>query len=376
MRCGSQRRRLALPAELERGRADDDRREGAVGLERRQRLRRSCRAPARRRGTRGARRARSARRPTGTARACRPGAGAASAIGSALVARERRTAAVAAALLGAQPPERPAAASARPRRRCRARNASSCVGDPRVERHGRLPVARRAGARTPAPTSWIPQHLEPSRSPSTPRASTSRAGRRVLPERPLEAAIGAPRRARAAPSSRSASAAARVSGDQQPVRRARTRALEQRRPGTVPARVSSSHQPRPSWRAVRTRPTQRRSMSGEPRRRPRQLMVSSGKRSSDLGDVDAGPVVDRRPPFAGVPVEAAARDVAHERHDRAGRTGRRARRSGRSPRRCGARHSRGLGRAPCSSYGSGQRPSRSRSSSSASVGHSAAARRA
>ena len=62
---------LALPVELEARRADDDGRVGVVGLQRGERLRPSCRGPARRPGTCAAPAARRRRRRAGTAAARR-----------------------------------------------------------------------------------------------------------------------------------------------------------------------------------------------------------------------------------------------------------------------------------------------------------------
>ena len=80
--------------------------------------------------------------------------------------------------------------------------------------------------------------------------------------------------------------------------------------GTRPARVSSTSQPRPSWRAVLTRPTQRRSIPASHASTP-ALVVSSGKRSSTSATWTPDPVVGRRRPLARLPVEAAVGDPAH-----------------------------------------------------------------
>ena len=71
LRCGSQRRGLALPVELQRRRADDDRRERVVGLERRERLDGLAEALLVGEEARARVERRSARPPTGTARARR-----------------------------------------------------------------------------------------------------------------------------------------------------------------------------------------------------------------------------------------------------------------------------------------------------------------
>ena len=265
-RCGSQLRGLALPVELQRRGADDDRREGAVGLERRERLDRLAEpllvgeeASAR------VERVAHARPLERLQLAAEHGRD----LGDRLAprSRARRRIAPAASACSAR-----SSAEHRPRRRaststpCSARNASSCSTS-----HGSIGSAR---PRSSAPGSslerragvGVPQHVEPQ--PLAVDAVRERSGARAA----------APRRARAPRRSARAGAveprrallAQRLGGlgrqrDEQPAVVAPTAPRAAPR-GSVPgARLQ-----RPPAAAVvaggaSTRPTQRRSMAAQPR---------------------------------------------------------------------------------------------------------------
>ena len=159
-RWGSQLARLALPVELQRGRADDDRRVGAVGLERGQRLDRLAQPLlVGQEGPPGLEDVADPG-PLEGLRARRRATAATSGIGGALVARERADRRRRLLVLGAQAGEQ----LGRPRRV----TSTAVEGDERVEGRrdprvrGDRPAGRaRAGRRTPRPTSRVPQDLEP-----------------------------------------------------------------------------------------------------------------------------------------------------------------------------------------------------------------------
>ena len=279
VRCGSHLLRLALPVELQRRGADDDRRVGVVGLERRERLDRLAEALLV-----GEERAADVERVADAGpleRLQRP-AEARGDLGDRLAGRRARAADRLGRLgrLLAQVVERLAGAAA-DGDAVAGEEAVERVDDPRVERHdARRRARRRAGARTRCR----------SRGPTGPRASAARrrrrGGGRGAPAGPgRRPASSAARQRCAAPSSRAersssmASAAAGVSGTSS-VPSSCSTAPSSSASGTVAgARVVSANQPRPSWRAVVMRPTQRRS-TARSQMSTSVLVVSSGKRST------------------------------------------------------------------------------------------------
>ena len=313
VRCGSQRGGLALPVELQRGRADDDRRDRRRRPRARRAPRRSCPGPARRRGTRAARRARSARPPTGRARARRrarrrPRRSARRSVGA-----RARGSRLSASSCSARSSASARVASPSTATSCSARNASSGStthgsigsGAPRSAGAGQAleGAGRRRGPRAPrgagaSPSTRLDHRQARGRRVLAALAARRRSGRRPPSMRAEPRARPAPRRP-----PRSAGRAAR-----RPRARPRPRAAPRAR---VPARVRRTHQPRPSWRVVRHAPDPAAVDARQPGvdlRARRQLREAV----EHLRDVHAAPVVDRRPPLARVPVEAPLRDAAHD----------------------------------------------------------------
>ena len=249
LRCGSQCAASRCPVELQRRRADDDRRVGVVGLERGERLdglaepllvgeERAARVehvahagPLERlelAAEHGGDLRRSARRS---------------------VARERRIAVAGLAVLGAQRARAPAPRAPSTSTSCSARKASSGSTQPRVERRSRAArlgagqrVERLAGV-------GIPQHLEPQAlAVDAARRGQPRGRRRRRPSSSaLHAALARRRRA-----ARSAARAA-TCGVRRAVSGAEQRAVVAARPRPraaprAPRRraSASTHQPRPS----------------------------------------------------------------------------------------------------------------------------------
>ena len=337
-RCGSHFARLALPVELQRRRADDDRREGAVGLERRERLDGLAEAllVGEERAPRVA--ARSARRPTETARARRRARAATSAIGSPLDrarAADRRDAPRRARRAARSSVSAPAPSTATP---CTREERVERLDDPRVDRQrAAARPRRRAACRTPRPIVGVPQHVEAQALAVERRcAAVSRAGGGSSPgQQRLDAAAARRRPGARRPRSASASAPARVSGaSSTPVAR-RPSPSSSASGGVAGARRQHPPAAAVVARRVETWPTQRALDRRAARRRPRALARQVGEALEHVGDVDADPVVDRRPPLARVPVEAPPRDAAHDVDDVRVVGEARARRSARrrSPRR-------------------------------------------
>ena len=168
------------------------------------------------------------------------------------------------------------------RRRRRRRGPRARRGAGRSRRPSRSRARRAGGGSSPRSSDAMQRCAAPSmRAP--PRA-------RRAPRPPLRSSG-----ASSAPSSRSMAPSSSASG-------------------TVPARVRRTHQPRPSWRVVVDAADPAALDRGQPGvdlRARGQL----GEAVEHLGDVDPGPVVDRRPPLARVPVEAPLRDAAHDGDD-------------------------------------------------------------
>ena len=218
-------------------------------------------------------RAHSARRPTETAPARRPAPTRPAAIGSAWSARERRTASRGLPALGAAGRSSTSPAGWVSCTSWRATNASSCSASHGSSGTARVP-SRPGSCSKAVPISGSQTTSSRSCSPSTPRNHTSRAGGGTstgLDDR--QAALGGdvqPRRV--------------LLADRLPDRggqRHQQAAVGARPPprasasGTGPASVSSTNQPRPSWRTVRTWPIQR-CLSPTAIRRASSSVVSSG----------------------------------------------------------------------------------------------------
>ena len=321
-------RGLALPVELQRRRADDDRRERAVGLERGERLDRLAEAllVGEERAPRVQRR--SARRPTGTARARRRAP-----------RRPRRS---------ARPRWRASCGSRISASSCSARSSASArrgepvdldlvqgdevvelLDDPRVERHRALGLRRRQALERGARVR-VPQHLDlqPATADAGPRRPAARAAASSPELRERHAALGggvdarrgqlAQRLARAPPSS------GRACGRR--ARRRRPRAPRGSSPRACAAPTSRGRRgastptlpdPAPLHARAATRPT-----SGA-RDEVREAV-------EHVGDVHRAPVVHGRPPLAARPSRSAAAGSRARRRRCAGRTGTRARRSPRA----------------------------------------------
>ena len=250
-------RRLALPVELQRRRADDDRREGVVGLERGERL--DGLAEALLVGDEGAPRLEHVAHAGPLKR-------------RELAAEHRgdggdRLAADRARLADRLQARRRARRAARrgPARRGRRRRRRAGRGRRRAARRPRgRSAASRCARRRPAAC----------RTPCRPRDPTARRGAAARRRTSAPPSAGPPAAGPRRTAARRRSAGPRRPGARRPARRARSRRRRERREqharrarrtpraaasGTVPAFVRSVHQPRPSWRRVPTRPTQRRS---------------------------------------------------------------------------------------------------------------------
>ena len=279
------------------------------GTRRRPRVRRaprpSCRAPARRPGTRGEPRARSGPRPTETAPARRRGPLPSAAIGSPWSARERR---IASAAWRRSASSRSSASAARgvTSTSCRAMNASSWSaihGSSGTRRCRRRPADARRRARRPdprAPRAGAARRPRPGTRRASPVAVRRRARRAGGSAR--RRCPGAPRAARAAHC-----AALAVSGTSSLPSRS-TAPPERLGDGTGERVEHPPAAPVVARRAHVADPAARD--PGEPFD---DLLIGGqlGIAFERVGDLDSGPVLGRRRPLPGVPVEAAVRDRAH-----------------------------------------------------------------
>ena len=266
---------LALPDALERGGADHDGREGVVGLERGQRLHRLAEALlVGQEAAAGVERVADA----GPLERLQRAAELRGDLGQRLALGGARPADLVGGLgvLGAQVLEGLGRVGL-DRDPVEGQEAVEGADDPGVQRQ-RAPAASTPGRRSKAsPESGSHSASRRRRSPSVPWCRTSRAGGTVSScwsscTQRLAAASS-----RAEPSSAIAAAAAGTIGTSSAPSTSVAMACSSS--GSVPARGSRRNQPRPSWRAVRTRPIQRR-RTLRSQRSTSVLVESSGARSS------------------------------------------------------------------------------------------------
>ena len=335
-------RGLALPVELQRGGADDDRRERAVGLERRERLDGLAEAllvgeerAARVEHVADARPLERLELPPSTR----------GDLGDrlALVARELR--------MRLAPRRARRAGGERGAARCRATShlvqrdeRVELLDDPRVERHralglrGGQALERGAGVR-------VPEHLDLQAVARRRRSTTaSRAGGGSSPSSSASMQRSAAASMRADGSSRSASRVRRASSARACGRPCSTAPVGERlgdRPG-----ARAQRPPAAAVVAERADAADPAALdAGEPVATS-ALGTRSGKRSRTSATCTRAPVVDGRPPLARGPSRTAAAGSRAPRRRCARRTGTRARRSPRAPPTAAARRSGDRGRAP------------------------------
>ena len=307
-RCGSQLAGLALPVELQRGRADDDGGIGVVGLERRQRLDRLAQALlVGQEGAPGAQRVAHARPLEGRELAAEHGGG----LGDRLAGRRARGADLAQRLvvLLAQLLEG-LLGRAVDGDVVQGQEGVERLDDPRVDGQR---VARPDGARQRvegAGDVGVPEDVEAQEGPVDRLADGQPRGRRILAalERGDDAARGAVH-ARAAAQIGQRLGARLGQRRQQGAVLALDGALEQRLGHR--ARAGAQDPPAASVVARGRHDADPAALDGG---QPGVDLRAGGQLREaveHLGDVDPRPVVDGRPPLARVPVEAPLRDAPH-----------------------------------------------------------------